>query len=343
MQGSKIPVLSNACTPDYLLSANPQLVADAQYDDFDVQAERLVGYDQTYLQLTPGPFHGRFLSCFLGGDISIHIEHCNQALEQTVVSHPQAFTIGVTVDGAGDFRSNGRPFGAADVMITPPRSDLHLLSPLNGAVLVVVVREERLLRIAGMSDRLQAWFADARREVRLLRLPRLARRIREDVVLAVESAGRADCTAASATTIGEALVAGLLFRLVLEVSAGPHHGDLAEKAAYERYMECRRAILSAWDAIHDTDRLVARTGINRRSMQESFRSQVALGPLTYHRIVRLHLVKRALLDPAQARSSIGDIAAMHGFWSWSQFSQLYRNHFGELPSRTRSAGLSSGR
>jgi hypothetical protein len=36
-------------------------LSDKVYKDFDHQAEQLSGHDQSYLQLTAGPFRGRFL------------------------------------------------------------------------------------------------------------------------------------------------------------------------------------------------------------------------------------------------------------------------------------------
>ena len=81
--------------------------------------------------------------------------------------------------------------------------------------------------------------------------------------------------------------------------------------------------------------ILALSGSARRSLQSSFASQIDVGPLTYHRILRLHLARVALRDKLQFGASIGDIAARFEFWNWSQFTHQYQVHFGELPSQTR--------
>ncbi|MCR9138361.1 MAG: helix-turn-helix domain-containing protein [Alphaproteobacteria bacterium] len=328
-------VYSDGYLPDCLLSADPSVILDAQYDDFDEQSQRLVGHDQTYLQLTPGAFSGRFLSCFLGPDVSVHIEHCNQALEQCVSAHPDAYTIGAVINQTDPFRSNGQAFSTADLMVLPPRGSLHLQSPVNGTVLAVVVQQDRLLHNAGMSARAAEWLIDAGQNIRVLHAPQLTRRIREDVIQAIQNASFENEMTDTVSMIGDALLASMAAKLSLELGNSADHKEPAGQSSYERFMKCRGSIYQAWDTIENMEGLLSRTGIKRRSLHQLFKSQIALGPLTYHRVLRLHLARRALSDPGQAGLSIGDIAAAHGFWNWSQFTQQYQNQFGELPSQTR--------
>ncbi|WP_164658104.1 helix-turn-helix domain-containing protein [Tropicibacter sp. Alg240-R139] len=331
---TNIAALSNSCMPGYVLSANPGLIWDAHYNDFDAQAQRLVGHDQSYVQLTPGAFEGRFLSCTLGPDVAIHIEHCNQALEQQVTGHSTALSIGVAIQGGQSFLANGERLSVDDILFIPPDADLHLLSPVNGSVLAITVQDSALCGFSELSDPLQSYLHQTP-EVQILRNPQLARRIREDVVQAVEGCNRSECSPQEATRIGHALLTGLFAKLAIDLCAipGGDHGRVRQ--SYDRFMACRDAILRDWEQVHDLDALTDQTGIKRRSLQQAFTSHVAAGPLTYHRIIRLHLVRRALLDEAAQADSIGDIAARFGFWNWSQFTQHYRGHFGEVPSQTR--------
>lgn len=331
---TNITTLSNACMPDYVLSANPALIWDARYNDFDAQAQRLVGHDQSYVQLTPGAFEGRFLSCNLGSDVAIHIEHCNQALEQQVSGHSTAMSIGVAVQGAHSFLANGEDLSPDDILFIPPGGDLHLLSPVNGAVLAITIQDSCLASYAELSEPLQAYLHE-QPQVRILRNPQLARRIREDVVQAIEGCNRTGCSPKEAARIGHALLTGLFAKLSIDLCAvsGGDHGQIRQ--SYDRFMACRDTILKDWEQVHDLGALTNQTGIKRRSLQQAFTSHVSAGPLTYHRIIRLHLVRRALLDEAGQGDSIGDIAARFGFWNWSQFTHHYRSHFGEVPSQTR--------
>ncbi|WP_299950462.1 helix-turn-helix domain-containing protein [uncultured Ruegeria sp.] len=334
-------ILSNACVPNYLLSANPGVILDAQYHDFDEQAERLVGFDQSYLQLTPGPFVGRFLSCFLSDKVSIHLEHCTQALEQSVTGPSDAVTVGVLANADEPFCLNGGSFTSGNVMIAMPGSTFHLHSPIEGAVIAIIVQKDHLQGHSGLSALANDWLFAPEFGAQLLNAPQLARRIREDVVQAIQGASFVETGKASAAYIGDALLAGLVSKLSLEISGhGTTLSGTIGSASYEKFLKGRNAIHKNWDTIHGVDDLLAETGGGRRALQNSFASHVALGPLSYHRLLRLHMARRALGDPSQFRASIGDIAARHGFWGWSQFTKLYQSHFGQLPSETRAeAGL----
>lgn len=86
----------------------------------------------------------------------------------------------------------------------------------------------------------------------------------------------------------------------------------------------------------DYTTLSAVTGNSPRSIQLAFADHLQVPPRHYFRTVKLHRVRNALLnDPGDRSVTIGDIAAAHGFWNWSRFTQLYRQQFGETPSETR--------
>ena len=328
-------LLSNACCPDYLLSANPAIVLDALYSDFDEQAERLTGFDQAYLQLTPGPFFGRFLSCVFGPDVSLHIEHCNQALEQSVTGHAKAFVISVLVNDCEPYRLNGADLSASDVMIFAPGTDLIIRSPEDGAVLALVVDEDTLRLYPGLNEAARDRLFAPGGGLQVLRAPGFARRLREDTVQALQAACLQNQSPTAIRAIGDALLSGVASKLSLELAGSTKLRSLLGSVGYERYRHCRQAIHGHWQEINSVDDLQGITGSGRRSMQNSFTSQIETGPLTYHRILRLHHARAALRDPQQFDASIGDIAARYEFWNWSQFTQQYQNHFGELPSHTR--------
>lgn len=328
-------ILSNACMPAYLLRANPGVVMDAQYADFDEQAERLTGFDQSYIQLTPGAFQGRFLSAMFGPDVAIHVEHCNQALEQSVAGHPRAFTLGVVVSKGPGFLINGSVLSCDDVFISAPGQDLLFRSPEHGAILAVVVTVDKLSGLSGLSAQALEWLFASSFQTHVLRAPQLARRIREDTVQALQSACFEDHSPSALTAIGDALLTGIASKLSLEIAGLQPMGDLRHRAIYDRFLNCRRILHDKWQDVQSMDDLVASTGGGRRSLQSAFAAHLDMGPLTYHRILRLHLAKDALQDPGQFSASIGDIAARFEFWSWSHFTNQYQAQFGELPSRTR--------
>ena len=334
----KNTVLSTNWFPDCRASANHAALVDCAYDDFDRQAERLAGHDQSYLQLTPGAFEGRFLSGFLGPNASVHVEHCNQSLEQFIGASPTDFSFGLTLGGSEPFVVNGRPFGTGQVMVVAPGASLHMRSPLDGAVVAIVVNRERLLREPGLSPAVFEWLDALVPSVGLLHAPRLAERMRDDAREALQAASAGDAPLLDAERIGNALVGSVAAALSLGRTLETNPEAVSEPRFFERFMESRQQIRAGW---HDTvpiNALAESLNTTTRSLQDAFSRQVAVGPLTYWRIYRLHLARRALQRSETDNQPIGDIAALHGFWNWSEFSRLYRRQFGERPSETRARG-----
>lgn len=71
-------------------------------------------------------------------------------------------------------------------------------------------------------------------------------------------------------------------------------------------------------------------GLSRRTLQDSFRGVLGIGPLDYLHMLRLNGARRALLAGQTVRAA----TEAWGFWHWSRFSREYRQLFGELPSAT---------
>jgi AraC family ethanolamine operon transcriptional activator len=78
--------------------------------------------------------------------------------------------------------------------------------------------------------------------------------------------------------------------------------------------------------------------VSRRTLQDSFRTVLGIGPLWYLRTLRLDGARRGLL----AGCSVQEVAETWGFWHWSRFSRDYRCLFGELPSATLKRATNSG-
>ncbi|MEX0345858.1 MAG: helix-turn-helix domain-containing protein [Rhizobiaceae bacterium] len=336
MNSAKSIEISNRWFPSCKIGANAPLLIDLEYDDFDKQAERLVGYDQSYLQLTPGQFRGRFFSGFLGADVSIHLEYCNQALEQRLGGDPYAYSFGIVLNDGSVFRANGLEMATDQVVVIPPGSSIDIYSPVDGAVMAIVIATDKLLSEPGLAPQAADWLLGIGRDIGFLQAPHLARRLREDAVRALESAGaKASDPLAFGNTVGNALVAGIVANLSLECACVAQPQVFEPTRAYMRFAAGRGEMRLDWCENDDLDVLTKAVGASKRSLEHAFSEQLSVGPLTYLRILRLHKVRHKLSNPEFADQSIGDIAASNGFWNWSRFSQAYKTHFGELPSEAR--------
>lgn len=149
-------LISKDWFPDYPNTARPDLLLDQRFDDFDAQAERLTGHDQQYFQTSAGAFHGRFVSVFLGPDVSVHIERANRALEQRLACPPGIVLIGLVLSTGAAFGVNGLRFDRDSVLVTTQGAEMAMSSPPGGIVLALSVATERL---DGSQHRGRAWRA----------------------------------------------------------------------------------------------------------------------------------------------------------------------------------------
>jgi AraC-like DNA-binding protein len=78
-------------------------------------------------------------------------------------------------------------------------------------------------------------------------------------------------------------------------------------------------------------------GVSGRRLQQSFRTTLGLSPTEYLRDLRLTLVHRDLLE-STGGASVRDIAAKWGFVHAGRFSLLYKQKYGQLPSRVLHVG-----
>ena len=76
--------------------------------------------------------------------------------------------------------------------------------------------------------------------------------------------------------------------------------------------------------------------VSPRTLRYSFEQIVGVSPMQYMFSLRLHAVRRALLN-GDAEKSINRVAENFGFEHLSRFAQYYRETFGELPSETTAA------
>lgn len=325
---------SNTWFPEHKWRASAGGVSDLAFLEFDEQAQRLVGHDQDYLQLTDGQFRGRFVSCFLG-DVSLHAEQANQALSQSIAASTDAYSIGVALSGRDPFRVNGIDIDRCSIFVVPPHTSFHLYSPKDGAILACVIDKMVLEGAIKEMPRIQEWLLGLNRQVGCLHAPKIADRLRHDAMNALRATCAETDYGPSPASLGQALANSFLTCLFLEFAAQLNTDLAGHTKGFKRFASIK-SILAESPANDASLEVISRSlGISKRSLQYAFSSEVSLGVTGYLRHSRLRSVRRSLLDPTRQNISIGDIAAQHGYWSWSHFSQQYSKHFGERPSDTR--------
>ncbi len=80
--------------------------------------------------------------------------------------------------------------------------------------------------------------------------------------------------------------------------------------------------------------LCAETGASDRALRRYFRESFGMGPITYHRVMRMHAARGALRARKGKDGNVADIVRRFGFTRPGTFAGEYRLQFGELPSET---------
>jgi AraC-like DNA-binding protein len=80
--------------------------------------------------------------------------------------------------------------------------------------------------------------------------------------------------------------------------------------------------------------ICAAVGAAERTLRVACEEHLAMGPIRYLSLRRMHLVHRELLRGNHSGTTVTRIATDHGFWELGRFATAYRTMFGETPSAT---------
>ncbi len=299
----------------------------SQYDDIDAQAAHFRGFGQHYEQLSAGPFRGRFESYQFGRQLTVHLECANRELMQSASTPHDRFGFSLVAPGSPPCVLNGQPVGAGDLILYPAGTTVEGTTP-EGMRIFCIDMEAELLVDDGPGTR----------EIRVVRDADRTDDLKDLIVAGIEAfthlGAPTDFGAAASAYCGS--LSELVWRLAsTEHSDAPRTRRRGRRQAFAVYHRARELLARAPADGASIVGICRAVGVSRRSLECAFRTVIGMSPAHYVRTLQLNRVRRDLLSAEHADSSIGVIAARHGVWHWSRFSQSYRTMFGELPSQTR--------
>ncbi|MCR9139983.1 MAG: helix-turn-helix domain-containing protein [Alphaproteobacteria bacterium] len=306
---------------------------DSTHSDFEQQAALKTDIGLTYTQLTGGRFRGRVFSARLA-NTSIHMEYLSLAMECEVKSLPHKFSFCIALRQTSPLEPYG-VVGATDyINIVPPGGKSVAIAPPNSLLLVFTIDSRAFLDSAGLVPEVAEWLLALSAHGVVLQAPRLASRMRADLVSALESAVKSE-TSKKRAIVDRAIIFSVASALTMEWVGNQTLSIRHSTQAFERFRHVRNLLMSDV-AIFSApfDERLGHLG-SKRSIEQAFTQHVSMGPLAYARLIRLHNARSKLRSAEHEMKSIGDIAAEEGFWDASRFAAHYRRHFGELPSATR--------
>ena len=74
--------------------------------------------------------------------------------------------------------------------------------------------------------------------------------------------------------------------------------------------------------------------VSKKTLHNAFRDIMGMSPITYLNRLRLHRARDELRKASRHDTTVTDVALRWGFWHFGEFSQSYKNCFGEVPSAT---------
>jgi AraC family transcriptional regulator, ethanolamine operon transcriptional activator len=311
-------------TGPYPVCASPGAIFQASFDDIDEQAAQLVGHEQSYQQLSPGRFHGRFTTAELGGDAWLFIEETNQSLAQRCHVPAGMVSFMFLLGPNQPVRLEQDDFGANDLALFPGSSHFCVRCPRDTVFCVITLEEERLGRTLGLIPGQSVPGAYRLQSPHLGFTVAALRSLVGTFLSMIAASDNARDDAVAQLHLKEAL----LSTLALAVSTGARSDRSLPGPLYG---EARALIEANLSAIRVTDVCTA-LDVSRRTLEDVFRHQLGIGPARFIKALRLNQIRRELRSPTGQTRAVADIAADWGIWHPSHFAADYAALFGELPS-----------
>lgn len=305
-------------------AAAPMGFEQAVYYDVDEQAAALMGWNQSYLQLSGGGFHGSIRRVDLGL-ARLFMEGLESTVYQTGFLKAGVLALGVPLRCGGASVFCGTPSKRNALHLFSGRSGFEFCTGSDHVMMGIELEPE--LASTLYSD---GGGAPRQGEAGILATNQQALDALRQVMLMLFE------TAKTAPALFElpALRAGMVDTLVEKVAAL----NLASTSAEGSHAVHWHLVQATRDLVQDhlqqpptVGELCMRLDVSRRTLQNAFHRVLGISPLAYLRAIRLGAVRQAL----KTAPSVTDAATALGFWHFGHFAKDYQAMFGELPSETQ--------
>ena len=324
--------------PDRQLIPPSAHLIDEVFGDLEQQGELFSGQEGNAAQLTPGQYDGRLLSVALGG-VHMLTDYSAQSVLVSAFTPPNVFQFSVVLEEYGGFSSFGLQQTLRTVNVRPPGGQAELVHGAGGTMMILNVDQDGLFSNSVLTPDVVDWLRELPAQGAMIHSKLLADRLARLHGDVVETA--AGCTSQNQLDyLAQVVVLQLCSSLALVWETDANIGMVRPTIKYDRFRLFRDALHEMIRNGHQSlDQNIQLGGFSelgsKRSIEQAFKSSVGMGPLQYWRLIRLHNVRRKLLQYELIHQTIGDIAAEEGFWDQSKFGRYYRRAFGERPSETR--------
>lgn len=288
------------------------------------------GWRLELLQMSPGKIRYS-LSVAQFGSIQVFRERTDKALLKRGLSWPGSLVFSLPIDAQGTGWLSGHEVKPEVSLLVDGRMLPEILTPQSFDLIYVAVDRQHL-----------AAFAAERGHAGLVRhildSPSLALWHDRDAGLDRLFAGLCDDEASPGCGQGDhAGLERFVLEKLLSVLTLARRIEAVSDTGNKRLTDRARLMLMKNRTEPPTiSEVASHLGVSRRYLQTCFNRSVGLPAKEFVRAERLNRVRSALCQARRENRvvSIGDVAALWGFWHLSRFAGDYRDMFGELPSET---------
>ncbi|WP_322045675.1 helix-turn-helix domain-containing protein [Paraburkholderia sp. J67] len=299
----------------------------------DEQAALLDAWNQTYCQLSRGPFAGSVTS-FVAGGVKVLVERLNRTVYQRGDVSRHKFALGIPFQLEGHALLSGQTSHLDALHVFSGKDGFEFLSP-DRHVFVNLEIEPGAVTDPLTRAQLESIVARIGAKAGVVNLPaarmeqfREVLRVLLDTVNGTPGLLR---DRASAMAFEKAIVFGLSEALHdFPDIAQPERGEARIARNWQLVRSVRDIVEGSPDCPLSVAELCVRMHASRRTLQYAFEEITGISPLAYMRAVRLARVRKELVHAA----SVTEVATRWGFWHFGNFAGEYREQFGELPSET---------
>lgn len=302
----------------------------ASTSDIEEQAALLRGWNQTYDQISSGPFHGSLLETSIG-TVQLFREVTSNALHQTGALPKGLISIGVPLSLRGNATFCGTACDGSQLHVFSGFDGFEFHSPSGLDIAGIIFTEDELASVFSERD-----LEDLLPVLTTAHLRGAARtsvnHLRQLLLHVFDYMTEQHASGAKGAVTLEALSRDVLTSLA-DALAGDETPVSSTIPQVKRWNIVRRACDFANEAPQElvsVQSICVNLGVSRRTLQYCFQDTLGMAPATYLRALRLNGARRAI----KVSGSVTEAATMWGFWHFGRFSREYKAMFGELPSET---------
>lgn len=307
--------------------------------DADEHAQNLSEWNQTYDQISRGRFSGRITELWTD-KAQVFLESTNRQLRQTCAAWEHSVWFGIPEPTGPQAAIDCHGIPANGIAVHQGGVGFELRTPDAFDIYGIVVDREELTRYAIEVEAVDPAALIGRADVLLVDVAakaRLCRRI--DALLAPDALADVANAALDAREQCQATQDRILGAIVSLLMTQDDHASrerhaLTRQHRWQCVQRIREYIMEEAPLGVTIPDLCRRFHMSRRTLQYCFEEVTGMAPTAYLRHLRLNGARRDLRRPLRNERSVSQIAVQWGFNHFGQFSQDYRQLFGELPSET---------